>query len=111
MISRSMKLFRRCNDLDGVDLTTKCREREMMVQRKAFMVLCSREFSHTDTLQHIGRLMGVDHSTVHHHKRNDHWLGAKGYELENYYYHKFKRLISIDSESDRIRANMLLGVL
>jgi hypothetical protein len=111
MISKSKKLFVRCNQIEGVDLTSKSRRREHVAQRKAFMVLCFREFNQSDTLQYIGELIGVDHSTVHHHNRTDHWVGSKGYTIENYYYNMFRKLIKAETESDRIRANMLIGFL
>ena len=111
MISRSKKLFRRCNEIDGIDLESKSRKREYMAQRKAFMVLCFREFNQTDTLEHIGSLVGVNHSTVHHHNKTDHWLGSRGYDLENYYYSMFRKMINVESPSEQIRAKMLIGFI
>tara|TARA_R110002020_G_C16110411_1_gene759498 strand:+ start:192 stop:527 length:336 start_codon:yes stop_codon:yes gene_type:complete len=109
-ILKSEDLKNRCNKLEGVDLSTKCRERRYVAQKKAFAMVCDTYFN--DSYEEIGRQIGRDHSTISHYKKTAYFMDgdAKGYDKERKYFRIFRDLVIFDTPAGRIEANYLLGV-
>ena len=118
MIATKAELLKdRCNLLPGVDLSTRCRERQYVAQKKAFTMLCIKYFK--DHYKVIGAQMDRDHSTVTHYVQTAHFADESipGFELERKYYRLFKNLINFDRPNkivrpkNHIQINFLLGFI